>query len=241
MSGSEGEPVSAAESKPAEIAGWSGLPFIAPLATFVAVTSVEKDLSGLLTQPGAYVFKLLATAVALFWYRRAWPRWDARGVWWAVLLGVVGVVLWVLLDGLQRQLLVALNVSDWLPARPGWKFDLAQLSASEALRLAIRLTGLVLVVPLAEELCWRGFLSPWLISEDFRSVPAGRMTVSSFLIVMGVFTALHPELLAAAVWVSGVNELWRRTGNLWACVVAHATTNLLLGLYIVTSGNWHLW
>jgi len=31
-----------------------------------------------------------------------------------------------------------------------------------------------------------------------------------------------------------------RTRNLWDCVVAHAVTNLLLGLYVVHSGQWHL-
>jgi membrane protease YdiL (CAAX protease family) len=52
---------------------------------------------------------------------------------------------------------------------------------------------------------------------------------------------MHPEILAAVVWVSGMNLLWQRTGNLWACVVAHAATNLLLGLYIIRTGSWHLW
>lgn len=54
------------------------------------------------------------------------------------------------------------------------------MSAAEGLRLGLRFAGLVVVVPLAEELCWRGFFTHWLISEDFRGVPAGRMTVSSF-------------------------------------------------------------
>jgi|GEM_PF-611813 len=105
--------------------GWQGLPFVAPLAVFMAITAVEKDLSGLLTQPGVYGFKLLATVLALWLYGGAWSRWDSRGVWWAALLGVAGVVLWVFLDGVQRQLLSVLNLADWLPARAGWKFDFA--------------------------------------------------------------------------------------------------------------------
>ncbi|MFM7865277.1 MAG: hypothetical protein ACKPHU_13765, partial [Planctomycetaceae bacterium] len=114
--------------------GWPGLPFVAPLAVFMVVTAVEKDLSGLLTQSGGYGLKLLATVLALWLYRGVWPRWDWRGVWWAALLGVAGVVLWVFLDGVQRQLLSVLNLADWLPARAGWKFDLSQLSVGEGLR-----------------------------------------------------------------------------------------------------------
>ncbi len=229
------------EPVPPAGAGWPGLPFVAPLAVFLLLTSVEKELYGLLTQTGAYGFKLLATAAVLLWYRKAWPRWDTRGLLPGLLLGAVGVVLWVLLDSVQRQVLAALNLADWLPARDGWRFDLQQLSLPETLRLLLRFSGLVLVVPLAEELCWRGFLAPWLVNEDFRRVPAGKMTASSFLIVLAVFTAMHPEILAAVVWVSGMNLLWQRTGNLWACVVAHAATNLLLGLYIIRTGSWHLW
>ena len=32
-----------------------------------------------------------------------------------------------------------------------------------------------------------------------------------------------------------------KTGSIWDCVVAHAVTNLLLGIYIVKFGAWHLW
>ncbi len=50
---------------------------------------------------------------------------------------------------------------------------------------------------------------------------------------------IHPaELLAAAVWFSMVTWLMVRTRNVWDCVAAHAVTNLLLGVYVVTSGEW---
>jgi hypothetical protein len=31
-----------------------------------------------------------------------------------------------------------------------------------------------------------------------------------------------------------------RTRNIWDCVAAHATTNLLLGIYVVATGEWWL-
>jgi hypothetical protein len=31
-----------------------------------------------------------------------------------------------------------------------------------------------------------------------------------------------------------------KTRNIWDCVVAHAVTNLLLGVYVVHWGRWHL-
>ena len=31
------------------------------------------------------------------------------------------------------------------------------------------------------------------------------------------------------------------TRSLWLPIIAHATTNLALGLYVVTTGNWKFW
>jgi CAAX protease family protein len=53
---------------------------------------------------------------------------------------------------------------------------------------------------------------------------------------------MHPgELLAAFVWFSLVTWLMTRTRNIWDCVAAHAVTNLLLGIYVVTQHQWQLW
>jgi membrane protease YdiL (CAAX protease family) len=37
-----------------------------------------------------------------------------------------------------------------------------------------------------------------------------------------------------------VTWLMVRTRNIWDCVVAHALTNLILGIYVVTTGTWRL-
>jgi membrane protease YdiL (CAAX protease family) len=51
---------------------------------------------------------------------------------------------------------------------------------------------------------------------------------------------MHGEMLAAAVWFSMITCLMVYTRNIWDCIVAHAVTNLLLGIYVVNSGDWHL-
>ena len=56
-----------------------------------------------------------------------------------------------------------------------------------------------------------------------------------------LFTLVHPELLAALVWGAAINLLLYRTRNLWACVAMHATTNALLGVYILATNSWELW
>jgi CAAX prenyl protease-like protein len=108
--------------------------------------------------------------------------------------------------------------------------------------LAVRFAGLVLVVPVIEEFFVRGFLMRYVESARWDSLPLGGVSWKSASAV-GVYAVLsHPgEAIAALVWFGMVTWLYARTRNLWDCVAAHATTNLLLGIYVVTQGAWELW
>ena len=48
-------------------------------------------------------------------------------------------------------------------------------------------------------------------------------------------------MLPAVVWFAMITCLMVKTRNLWDCVVAHAVTNLLLGIYVMKTGAWALW
>ena len=78
----------------------------------------------------------------------------------------------------------------------------------------------------------------------FGIAPTGGLYLGGLAIVVatGVPMLMHPgELFAAAVWFSMVTWLMLRTKNIWDCVAAHAVTNLLLGIYVMTTGHWELW
>jgi CAAX prenyl protease-like protein len=91
---------------------------------------------------------------------------------------------------------------------------------------AARLTGLVLLVPLIEELFWRSFLIRWLIDPDFRRVTIGRVTLMSAGVTSVLFALAHPEwlpaLLTGALWA----WLLHQTKSLGACVISHVVANL---------------
>jgi uncharacterized protein len=73
-------------------------------------------------------------------------------------------------------------------------------------------------------------------------VPFGSVTRSALTVGTLVPMMMHPgELLAAAVWFSLVTWLMVRTRNIWDCIAAHAVTNFLLGVYVVTQNQWQLW
>ena len=112
-----------------------------------------------------------------------------------------------------------------------------------AANLGMRLARLVIVVPLVEEIFWRGFLLRYVISENFTEVPIGKFQWTSFGLVTLAFTLVHsmPDMIPAAITGALYNLIAYRTRQVSSCVLAHAATNLLLGLYILKTGQWGFW
>ena len=111
------------------------------------------------------------------------------------------------------------------------------------MNLILRLARMVVVVPLVEEIFWRGFLLRYLVKDDFRSVPFGTFTWTSFLITTFAFCLEHrPADWPAAIITGALYNLTAyRTRSLAACVVAHAVTNMALGFYILHTRQWGFW
>lgn len=109
--------------------------------------------------------------------------------------------------------------------------------------LGLRFIRLVVVVPLVEEIFFRGFLLRYLIREAFQTVSIGTFSWFSFVAVAVCFGFAH----SPADWITGLlagvfyNVVVCRTKNLASAVLAHAITNLLLGVWIVKTGQWGFW
>ncbi len=109
--------------------------------------------------------------------------------------------------------------------------------------ILFRFLRLVVVVPLVEEIFWRGFLLRYLIDEKFDRVPFGTFSWLSFSIVTLAFGFSHSQPDWAAAILTGVlyNMVVYWSKNLATCVLTHAVTNLLLGLWIMRTGQWGFW
>ena len=116
--------------------------------------------------------------------------------------------------------------------------------------LALRFLRLVVVVPLLEEIFWRGFLLRDFIDRDFKKVPFGTFSPFSFGAVTLLFAFAHwgsngwrpgPDFIPALFAGTLFNVVAYRTRSLSSCVIAHAATNLLLGLYIMQTRQWGFW
>jgi hypothetical protein len=198
--------------------------------------------------PVVYTVKIALTVAAMLFVLPGYRQFPCRVSPWAIVVGVVGVVLWVWLCGLgwERKLLEPIGLAKLLGLgdRPAYN-PLEQLGDAPAWAyafLVIRFLGLALVVPIIEEFFLRGFLMRYVIAQDWWKWPFGRVTPMAVAVGTIFPMLMHPgELFAAAVWFSLVTALMVRTKNIWDCVAAHAVTNLLLGIYVVKYAQWQLW
>ena len=172
-----------------------------------------------------------------WYYRSTWRDLRPFPNFTSIVLGIVSgltvTALWVGLDGLYPTL-------PFLGKRVS--FDPARMYHGARIGFyVVRLIGLVLVVPLIEELFWRSFLIRWLIDPDFRRVPIGRVTLFSAAATSVLFAVAHPEwlpaLLTGLLWAG----LLHQTRSLAACLISHVVANLALGIYVIQFGAWQFW
>jgi len=216
--------------------------YVLPFAIFMVMTAIEGRAELQQHYPVVYTAKIVLISLAIAFGWKRWPAFEKRGLLFGLLLGAVGLPVWVALSRIDLAAMLPEAIGGYLSSsRTG--FDPKNVSCEPCRYsfIAIRLFGLALVVPLMEELFWRGFLIRFLVSEPFQRVPMGTYTPMSFAVVTLLFVAAHPEILAALVWGAAINLLFYRSKNLWACVVMHMTTNALLGVYILWTGSWGLW
>jgi len=188
---------------------------------------------------------IVATSLLTYFakiYRQQFPL---RCSVWSVLVGLLGFFAWVGICELQieRQIFQMVGLESWAETRPAFNpFEHIPDQNLQMVFLVMRFSLLALLVPIVEELFLRGWLVRWFQNPDWESVPL-KSIQGWYLLVPSVYGVLtHPsEWVAAFVWFGLVTWLMRKTGNLWDCVIAHAITNLILGIYILQFEAWHLW
>jgi len=234
---------------------------VAPLFVFMALLAVpdwfrieNSELPWFQRAPEHWVYPLqtVICGALLWWFRRHYELRPWRGLGLAVVLAVIGITAWILPAWLYSKLGAGEDAPAWwswfglVERKEG--FDptvLAEWPAWQSASTVMRFIRMVLVVPLVEELFWRGFLMRYLNAGDapWQSVPFGAHSWRAFgIITVLVMLAHKPEDYAGAlVWGSLVYGLAVRTKSLGACVVMHAVGNLLLGLYALRTQQWGFW
>ncbi|HEX5461264.1 MAG TPA: exosortase E/protease, VPEID-CTERM system [Steroidobacteraceae bacterium] len=200
------------------------LPFLAVLAAGMISRATS---SGFETW---YALRLAAAAAALAWSRQPLSRLDWRFSWRGVAVGVAIFALWL---AASRLVLTPRG----MPAPLG-----ALSPGARDLWIATRAFSGVCVVPLVEELAYRGYLLRRLVAADFEAVPFGSVGWIPLLATATAFGVLHGPL-----WLPGIAAglayglVLIRTGRMGEPLAAHLTTNLLLAAWVLIAGQWQLW
>lgn len=214
--------------------------YVAPMAVFLlllALNSAAKTAGGgfWFSSPEYWVYPLqtLVCGVLLLVYKREYEFAAPRRVWIAVVVAVVVFLVWIAPHALFGA----------LPRTSGFNPEVFRGPAVYWMTVTLRFLRLVVVVPFVEEIFWRGFLLRYLISNDFARVPFGSFTWLSFAVVSFAFMSTHalPDWPAALVCGALYNCVAYWTKSLFSCVIAHALTNLLLGLWIMQTRQWGFW
>jgi exosortase E/protease (VPEID-CTERM system) len=204
--------------------------YLTPLLALLAVHMT----TGLFTDglPLLYPLGIVAGAGMLWWHRGSYP-WLSRPSWsWeACAIGGAAFALWIALEPAHGA--VALD---------GWRRGLAALPLPmAALWLAFRVLGSIIVVPLVEELAFRGYLLRRILSADFTTVAFSKFGWVSLLVSSAAYGLLHERWLAGVL--AGVLFAFAqyRRGRLSDAVLAHAVTNLLVAVQAIGWQRWSIW
>jgi exosortase E/protease (VPEID-CTERM system) len=205
--------------------------YLAPLLAIVATAMITQAFTAGFDR--FYPVRVVAGGSVLWIYRRHYSELRWTFSWQAALLGISAFLLCMALAWVEPAAIHGTRVSLQEPCRlTGIWFGIW---------LVFRVIGSVVTVPLAEELAFRAYLSRRLITADFESLPIGAFSWSSFLVSSALFGLLHSHWIAGTL--SGMIyalALYRRR-RLVDAVVAHAITNALIAVTVLTTGNWSLW
>jgi len=215
--------------------------FTLPMAVFLTLLG----LGNVLRKPGAgfwlaapeywvYPAQTLLCGALVVWFWRDYELGAPRQIWFALGIGLAVFAVWI----------APQQFFGFAPRLTG--FDPEVFGAHSAgywATVSFRFLRLVVVVPLVEEIFWRGFLLRYLIHEKFTAIAMGTFSWLSFALVTIAFGFAHSraDWIAAIVCGAMYNLVAYRTRSLTSCVVAHAVTNCLLGLWVMQTRQWGFW
>lgn len=208
-------------------------PFISPFFLYILLSYTDGFFG-----EGAYLVKdaIRATCVFLLilWLWPRLPSLKPKHILGSIGVGTLGIVMWI-------------GLYPWLTIKsldPATGFDPYALEHTDIALgvLFFRFFGSSVVVPIMEEVFWRGFLMRYLINEDFEKEPLARYTAASFWITTAAIVMVHADQYGVAFIYGALMGWWfLRTKSVGDAVLAHAVSNLLLNIWVIATGTWYFW
>lgn len=214
------------------------LPYVLPFGVFVLFLTVQDHIP--LDHTVEFPLRVLILGALLWFFSRHVIDLRVRNFASSTMIGVGVFVIWVAPDLL------------WPTYRSHWLFQnslagtisssIAEDFRSDFSVLFFRTLRAVIIVPIIEELFWRGWLMRWLVSSEFHKLPFGAYSPSSFWITALLFASEHGPFWDVGLVAGIVYNWWMiRTGSLGDLIYTHAITNACLCVYILLTNRWEYW
>jgi exosortase E/protease (VPEID-CTERM system) len=204
--------------------------YLMPLLALLAAAMVSRALSGSGGFEVLYPLRFLAGAWVLWSYREDLLAMSWKWSWRAPAAAVLVFLVW-------------LEAAAFLLPDVGRPAGLSMHTPTfQGVWIAVRFASSVLLVPIAEELAYRGYLMRRLGSGDFTAIKYEWVGWTGLLVSAIAFGLSH-----GLMWLPGIfaglvfGLLAKRTGSLGEAVVAHGFCNALVGLMVLFTGKWQLW
>ena len=225
------------------------IPRILPFLLFVALGSLQgKFLDG--SEYWIYAAKTLLVGGMLWALRGYLTEMKWAFSWEALAVGIGIAALWIGVDGLVPSLnelwergtsLLTGETPEPSKPEPPWN-PLEFFTGNSALAwcfIALRVLGRSLIVPPLEEVFYRSFFYRSIAGAKFNEVPIGMWHPTAFVVTSVVFGLAHPgQWLPAIICGAAYQLLVIRKRRLGDAMLAHATTNLIISVYAITTGQW---
>ena len=204
----------------------ASLEFLAPFMALIAAGILASAFTP--HDQWFYAVKIAAIGATLWWFRDAYIPLISGASSSSVVLGLVVGAVWIATDS-GKSLEVPLGA--WLASLPAWL---------AAIWLGLRALGSIVLVPVAEELAFRGYLSRALISFRFECVGIGEFRWLAFIGSSVAFGLMHQRWVAACLAGAVYALLMYRTKKLSDPIAAHMASNAVIMVWAVAAQQWSL-
>lgn len=215
----------------------STLAWVGPFVVFMAWLALDKYIP--IANPAKELLRDAVLVAAIFGFSRRVIPTTAPHWMGSIALGLAVCALWIgpdaLFPGWRGHWLFQNGITGHL------KTSIPPLELTP-LMLVLRTARAALLVPVIEELFWRGWLVRWLQDTRFERIPLGQFTRFAFITTAVLFAAEHGPYWEVGLLCGVIYNWWMwRTKSLGDLVLVHAVTNLALSLYIIGTGRWMFW
>jgi len=107
--------------------------------------------------------------------------------------------------------------------------------------VGFKIVGSCILIPIIEELAFRGFLLRFFINIDFFNVQIGTYRAFSFLATSFIFGFLHQHFWGGLIAGAILNLSIYLKKSLFDAILCHAIANGSIALFAIILGHWEFW